>query len=96
MIETLSFELYMFSLEVDVIEYCKYHSDAILPSPDNCAKYYNCKGNDNPVEECPYPSLFSQTTNKCEQFSMVFCGSRPEQVAPCKSTLVAFLIISSR
>lgn len=76
----------MLSFAVDVIEYCKYHSNAILPSLDNCAKYYNCKGHDNLVEECLYPSLFSQTTNKCEQFSMVFCGSRPEPVAPCKST----------
>lgn len=76
----------MLSLAVDVIEYCRYHSDAILSSPDSCAKYYNCKRRDNLVEECPYPSLFSQTTNKCEQFSMVYCGLRPEPVAPCKPT----------
>lgn len=66
MIEILLFEFYMFFFEVDVIEYCKYYLDVILFSFDNCVKYYNCKGNDNFVEECFYFFLFLQIINKCE------------------------------
>ncbi|XP_062578131.1 uncharacterized protein LOC134240032, partial [Saccostrea cucullata] len=67
---------------VDVKDYCKYHKDDILPNPDNCAMYFHCKRWANPLQECQYPSLFSQITNKCEPFPAVFCGSRPEPVAP--------------
>nr|XP_022322146.1 uncharacterized protein LOC111123822 isoform X3 [Crassostrea virginica] len=69
---------------VDVPEYCKTHMDAVLPSSTNCAKYYDCKRHGNIPLECPYPSLFSQTTHKCEDFSNVYCGSRQEPVAPCQ------------
>lgn len=58
--------------------------DAVLPSSTNCAKYYDCKRHGNIPLECPYPSLFSQTTHKCEDFSNVYCGSRQEPVAPCE------------
>ena len=64
--------------------------DAVLPSSTNCAKYYDCKRHGNIPLECPYPSLFSQTTHKCEDFSNVYCGSRKEPVAPCEYSYKIF------
>ena len=57
----------------------------LLPHPSYCQLYYNCSapsGNiparpqDHYLDECPYPQLFSTTTNRCEPFYQVECGQR--------------------
>lgn len=72
-------------------EYCKAHPTAVLPKGDNCGQYYNCSVGltryGRNVLECPYPDLFSSTTNRCERFTTVSCKARPEHQAPCKSYL---------
>ena len=56
-----------------------------LPHPTNCAQFYNCSmpGRSH-RDECKYPTLFNQTTRRCEMFNSVDCGDKTEPQAPCK------------
>ncbi|XP_071175832.1 uncharacterized protein [Mytilus edulis] len=75
-------------LKVDVIDYCKVHSNDVLPDPDNCAKYYRCRDQMSKfigqTGDCTYPDLFSTSTKACESFTTVNCGTRKEPQAPCE------------
>ena len=68
--------------------YCKANPGVIKVNPDNCAQYFNCSDPSSPygqhLEECKYPSLFSDVTLRCEQFDTVTCDKRKEPQAPCK------------
>lgn len=64
----------------------------LLPHPTYCQLYYNCSaptGNipsrpqEQYLDECPYPQLFSAATNKCEPFYRVECGQRQVLVDYC-------------
>ncbi|WAR27974.1 hypothetical protein MAR_013678 [Mya arenaria] len=68
---------------------CTQNPFAMLPDPDNCARYFNCSQRvtlPNLVqyqEECDYPFLFNTQTSACDDFSVVACGTRLEPKAPC-------------
>ncbi|KAK3589928.1 hypothetical protein CHS0354_034946 [Potamilus streckersoni] len=68
---------------------CAGNRKAIIPDPDNCAKYFNCSltttmaGFGQYQTECQYPLLFNTQTLMCDDFTAVQCGSRPEPKAPC-------------
>lgn len=77
----------------DAKPYCQANPRAILSLVDNCAAYINCTAYtsgevSDPVQECPYPQLFDDTTGRCEQFDTVACGNRAEPQAPCKHCFV--------
>lgn len=64
----------------------------VFSKPDNCAQFYDCslpRKRPEPgylgdyIAECPYPKLFSEHTNKCEDFKTVNCGSRKEIKYAC-------------
>lgn len=38
----------------------------------------------NNLDECPYPEQFSDVTHRCENFTKVTCGSRPQVKYYCK------------
>lgn len=65
----------------------------LLPHPTYCQLYYNCSartGNiparpqEQYLDECPYPHLFSTATSRCEPFYRVECGQRQVLVDYCK------------
>ena len=67
---------------MDIPEYCKAHRTAVIPDPDNCAKYYNCTYTQH--QECKYPGLYNPNTRSCDKFTSVSCDHRQEPQAPCK------------
>ena len=40
----------------------------------------------NNLAECPYPEQFSEETQRCENFTKVTCGTRPQVKDYCKYT----------
>lgn len=71
---------------------CRDHPLLVFPHPDVCQLYYNCslKYADIPPHleqhmiECPYPSLFSTKSLRCENFTDVCCGMRKELKDKCE------------
>ena len=87
------FFFFLYLLSVDAVDYCAANPTDIVPTPDNCAQYYNCTERNtflgNHTKECKYPDLFSTQTNACQNFETVHCAkSRTEPQAPCKSCSV--------
>lgn len=72
---------------VDVPGYCTVHPNAVLPDPDNCAKFYNCSEKNGLHKECTYPDLFNPDGQICQEFLNVTCSTRKEPQAPCKFLL---------
>ena len=70
---------------MDIPEYCRSNANAVLPDPDSCAGFYDCKDPANNYQrECEYPKLFNVEKGMCEDFIDVTCKDRPEPQAPCK------------
>jgi hypothetical protein len=69
---------------------CQQNPNAIIPDPDNCARYFNCSQMFTQPSlvkyqaECDYPLLFNSQTLMCDDFEIVNCGTRMEPKAPCK------------
>ncbi|XP_061184903.1 uncharacterized protein LOC133192909 isoform X1 [Saccostrea echinata] len=71
--------------------YCKSNPSAVVPHPDNCHQYIDCRQKNTPLgnylQECPYPLLVSEndtnTGTPCQPFDLVSCGLRMEPVSPC-------------
>lgn len=86
-------------ISVDVIDYCKVHSNDVLPDPDNCAKYYRCRDQMSKfigqTGDCTYPDLFSTSTKACESFTTVNCGTRKEPQAPCMLLFFSYVLLLS-
>lgn len=78
----------MYLLPVEIIDYCKAYPNAVLPDPDDCSRYYQCRlvtsSATSSHQQCTYPDLFSPSQSRCVQFDAVQCGNRPEPTAPCK------------
>lgn len=72
---------------VDVPGYCTVHPNAVLPDPDNCAKFYNCSEKNGLHNECTYPDLFNPDGQICQEFLNVTCSTRKEPQVPCKFLL---------
>ncbi|KAH3812327.1 hypothetical protein DPMN_140756, partial [Dreissena polymorpha] len=77
------------SVEQDsVASKCAANPRAILPDPDNCARYFNCSQAAVQASlvkyqaECDYPFLFNTQTMACDDFEIVKCGTRLEPKAP--------------
>lgn len=74
-----------------VEEICRVYPTLIIPHPGECQLYYNCSLTYTSVPahleqhmvECTYPDLFSEKTNKCENFTDVCCGARTEFKDKC-------------
>lgn len=61
-----------------------------LPDNSNCAAYYMCNMGKETHITCPDRQLFNAETAQCEDFQLVFCGSRPVNHADknqCKISL---------
>ena len=74
----------------DIINsFCTKNHGLVLPSPDNCAHFYQCgiynQRTGSYLHECTYPNLYDVTTQTCKPFTEVNCGPRHEPKAPCKS-----------
>ncbi|XP_071165550.1 uncharacterized protein [Mytilus edulis] len=70
--------------------YCEANPTAVVPHPDNCAQYIDCRQKNTPLgnyrQECPYPQLVSlgdATGLPCKTFQSVQCGARPEPKNAC-------------
>lgn len=72
-----------------VARQCSENPYALVPDPDNCARYFNCSQTINQPSlvkyqtECDYPLLFNTLTMACDDFDIVNCGTRMEPKAPC-------------
>ncbi|XP_076466662.1 uncharacterized protein LOC143297937 [Babylonia areolata] len=72
-------------------ERCQANSTAVFAHPGQCQLYYNCSNDalsrqsyfTQYLEECPYPTLFSPVTSRCQAFRDVTCGDRLELVDKC-------------
>lgn len=78
-------------MKVNPVPYCEVNPSAVVPHPDNCAQYIDCRQKNtllgNYRQECPYPQLVSLTDSvgtPCKPFDSVICGARPEPKNPCK------------
>lgn len=49
-----------------------------------CHPNFEMFGFPNNLDECPYPEQFSDVTHRCENFTKVTCGSRPQVKYYCK------------
>ena len=73
-------------------EQCERDAKLVTSHPDECQLYYDCSVKNDDVtdhleqylQECPYPQLFSEATQKCENFTEVDCGKRTEHKSACK------------
>lgn len=81
---------------------CRDHPLLVFPHADECQLYYNCSLTYSDVPphleqhmvECPYPSLFSTKSLRCENFTEVCCGMRKEVKDKCKHlTIFDFLLL---
>ena len=72
---------------MDAVDYCAANPFDIVPTPDNCAQYYNCTEKNSHigghVMECKYPDLFSTQNQSCQNFETVHCTKRMEPQTPC-------------
>ncbi|XP_076466564.1 uncharacterized protein LOC143297904 [Babylonia areolata] len=72
-------------------ERCQANNTAVFAHPGQCQLYYNCSNDalsrqsyfTQYLEECPYPTLFSPVTSRCQAFRDVTCGDRLELVDKC-------------
>ena len=81
-------------ISVDVPEYCLSYPKNVIPSPSNCAEYFNCSEVSTEFDgklECTYPDLFSVASRTCETFVDVNCTDRLEPMAPCKTLLLQYI-----
>ncbi|KAL5005503.1 hypothetical protein ScPMuIL_018959 [Solemya velum] len=67
--------------------YCVENPTEVVPSPGNCAQYYDCRQQNTPLgdylQECPYPMLYSTLSRGCQPFPAVNCETREEPQSPC-------------
>lgn len=74
-----------------VNDICQDDPFLVFPHPDECQLYYNCSLTyadvpphlEQHMVECPYPSLFSTKSLRCENFTDVCCGIRTELKDKC-------------
>lgn len=82
---------------VDPTPYCRANPFAVVPHPDNCHQYIDCRQMNTPLgnylQECPYPLLVSENdTNSgtpCQSFDLVNCGMRSEPKSPCMLIIIS-------
>lgn len=89
----------MCSISDNIDEYCRTHPTSVLPHPNNCAQYFNCRDRNSKfghyLEECTYPQLFSSLTKTCANFTTARCEKRFVPQAPCKLFLTVFFTNSN-
>ena len=89
------FKLFYILFSADAVDYCAANQIDIVPTPDNCAQYYNCSKKKTPIGdhviECQYPDLFSSSSLSCQNFEAVNCSTKMVPQAPCTyySVLIA-------
>ena len=85
---------FLLFISVDAVDYCAANPSDIVPTPDNCAQYYNCTKKNTRigghVMECKYPDLFSTQNRSCQSFETVHCAKRMEPQAPCMLIFLRF------
>lgn len=73
------------------MDICRDDPLLVFPHHDECQLYYNCSLTytsipshlEQHMVECPYPSLFSTQSLRCENFTDVCCGLRKELKDKC-------------
>jgi len=75
----------------EIEDACEKSKSKTLVDKDYCHTYYDCSVLIN-LKSCPYPKLFSEDTNSCEDFKKVKCGSRREFKNYCTYLRLIFLI----
>lgn len=91
------------SFVVDPNPYCKSNPSAVVPHPNNCHQYIDCRQMNTPLgnylQECPYPLLVSENdTNSgtpCQPFDLVQCGARMEPKSPCTYHVSLCLVLKA-
>lgn len=69
------------------MEMCKASPTAVLPHPQSCAKQVDCSlvmAGMVGVMECPFPTLWSTDTKRCDNPFTVKCGTRWEPKDACE------------
>lgn len=51
----------------------------LLPSPDNCRKFFNCNGGIAFVGDCPVDLYFNPENSRCDYQSNVECHTQDEE-----------------
>lgn len=72
------------------MEMCKASPTAVLPHPQSCAKQVDCSlvmAGMVGVMECPFPTLWSTDTKRCDNPFTVKCGTRWEPKDACKDNI---------
>lgn len=96
-------QTFAFPFVVDPNPYCKSNPSAVVPHPNNCHQYIDCRQMNTPLgnylQECPYPLLVSENdTNSgtpCQPFDLVQCGARMEPKSPCTYHVSLCLVLKA-
>ena len=72
--------------------YCNMNPTAKMVDPNNCAMFFDCSSANSRFgpykQECPYPQLYSASTQMCETFEDTNCYGRYIPVEPCKCLII--------
>ncbi|XP_062572686.1 uncharacterized protein LOC134234627, partial [Saccostrea cucullata] len=75
----------------NINRYCEFHPHAIVPYPENCGQYFDCRMRDTMlgsyIHECTYPQLFDKNSMKCASPDSVSCFNQYIPVKPCDYAL---------
>lgn len=65
---------------------------AKMVDPNNCATFFDCSSANSRLgpykQECPYPQLYSASTQLCETFEDTNCYGRYIPIDPCKCLII--------
>ena len=82
----------------DPSPYCNVYPNALLPHPENCAQFFDCRQRNtalgNYLRECPYLQLYSIQDKRCHNYQTITCGTRFEPKAPCKCISIRSLYVN--
>ncbi|XP_052252891.1 uncharacterized protein LOC127859481 isoform X4 [Dreissena polymorpha] len=73
--------------KAEIQSYCQSHPTSVLADPTDCSRYFQCSAiglSSGGHLQCTYPDLFSPTSGRCVDFSLVDCGTRKEPTRPCE------------
>jgi len=80
------FEEYFEFCFLEVQHKCPVNGQRIrLVATHSCCHYYECINSHLKQQVCPLHKLYSVETKRCENFQVVYCGSRKNCINPCKN-----------
>ena len=96
-VSTIKRHPFYFTITDDPSPYCNVYPNALLPHPENCAQFFDCRQRNtalgNYLRECPYLQLYSIQDKRCHNYQTITCRTRFEPKAPCKCISVRSLYV---